>query len=304
MYTVGAAFTPIPTMHRWSSAPRWQARRNSRGLDPDQRAWLHEVRWRRMPVSRRQVAGVVAATLLLHLLAMLGASYTMRVQPASVHQQAQQRVIQVELIEKQRAPAPSPPPPQVLPDMQVRAPQASQPRAVRKLPEVKPPAAAEAPNPQATAAELFDSQGKVVLPAAAASTARVAPDYQAGILHSRNKPAQPQSPIKYTPTRFDKDWVPDGENVLQSAVRKTTVVGTVLKLPGGYKVKCGVAILALGGGCGIASPEQLSAPLHVEFKRNNLPSATPLIKPAPASSSAKPAAPSSALPSPAPETSR
>lgn len=301
MYSAGAASTPIPHIHRWSSASRWQARQESHGLDPAQRAWLREARLRKVPVARGRIAAVMAATLLLHLLAMLGASYNMRMHPIVATPVSQQRVIRVELIEKVPAPVPSPPVPQALPDMQVRAPQAPKARPVREKIVAKPPPVDEAPNPQATAAALFDRQGEVILPAGAVTTAEVEPGYQAGILNSRNKRAEPQSPIEYMPTRFEKDWVPEGEGVLQSAVRKTLVEGTVMKLPGGTRVKCVFSPLALAGGCGLAAPEQLSAPLHVDFKRNNLPSATSLIKPAPASSSAEPAKASSVKTSPAPE---
>ena len=296
MYTVGAASTPIPRIHRWSSAPRWQARPQARGMDPAQRVWLHDVRWRQMPVSRRQVASVVAASVLLHLLALLGMSHSLRSYPLAMTPVAQQQVMQVELIEHAPAAAPSPPPPQVLPNMQVQAPHAVAPARARAKPVVKPPPVDEAPNPQATAAELFDSKGEVILPAGSLSTATPASEYQAGILNSRNRPAQPQNPIDYKPTRFEKDWVPDGENPLQAAVRKTLLEGTVVTLPGGTRVKCALSPLALAGGCGLAGPEQMSAPLHVEFKRNNLPSATPLIKPSEATSSAKPAVAGSAEP--------
>lgn len=300
MYSVGAASTPIPKIHRWSAAPRWQTRSELRGVDPAQRAWLHEVRWRKMPVSRRQVAAVVLATGLLHLLAFIGASYNMRLHPVIATPVAQQHVIQVDLIENRPAPPPSPPPSQVLPDMLVRAPQpaAQSPRA-REERVITPPPVEVAQNPQATAAALFDDQGDIIMPAGAATTTKPEPDYQAGILQSRNKPAQPQSPIKYKPTRFEKDWVPEGESPLQSAVRKTLVEGTVMKLPGGTRVKCVFSPLALAGGCGLAPPEQLSAPLHVEFKRNNLPSATPLVKPAPTSSSDEPAKAGNTSPTPA-----
>ncbi len=293
MYTIGAASTPIPRIHRWSSAPRWQARPQSRGMDAVQRDWLHHVRWRQMPVSRRQVVGVGVASVLLHLLALLGMSHSLRSYPLAVNSAAQQQVMQVELIERAPSAAPSPPPPQVLPDLQVRAPRAAAPARTRVKPVVKPPPVDEAPNPQATAAELFDSKGQVILPAGSVSTAKPAAEYQAGILNSRNKPAQPQSPIDYKPTRFEKDWAPDGESVLHSAVRKTLLEGTVVTLPGGTRVRCALSPLALAGGCGLAGPEQMSAPLHVEFKRNNLPTATPLIKPSEAASSAKPAKPSS-----------
>ncbi len=301
MYSVRAASTPIPHIHRWSAAPRWQARAESHGLDPTQRTWLREARSRKVPVARGQIAGIIAATLFLHLLAMLGASYNMRLQPVVATPRVQQRVIRVELIENVPVSAPSPPPPQVLPVMQVRAPQAPQARPIREKSTVKPPPVDELPNPRATAAKLFDQRGEVILPTGALTTTEVEPGYQSGILHSRDKPGEPQSPLEYTPTRFEKDWVPDGENALQSAVRKTLVEGTVMKLPGGTRVKCVFSPLALVGACGFAAPEQLSAPLHVEFDRNNLPSATPLVKPAPAASSDEPAKSSSVKPSPTSE---
>ena len=300
MHSLGAASTPIPPIHRWSSVPRWRKSAAARGLDPAQRAYLHDVRWRRLPASRAEVALVLAATLLLHALAMIGASYNMRVRPMAAAPTVQRHVIQVELIERSPAAAPSPPPPQKLPDMQVRAPgrPATETRSAPEPVAPPPPPVQEAPNPKAAAAELFDRRGRVILPAGAASSGSGTPEYQAGILHSDSKPAEPQSPIKYKPTRFEKDWAPANENVLQKAVRKTLIEGTVMKLPGGVRVKCALSPLALAGGCGLTGPEQLSAPLHVEFKRNNLPSATPLIKPTEASSSPGPAQATSVAPVP------
>lgn len=67
--------------------------------------------------------------------------------------------------------------------------------------------------------ELFDKQGRVVMPAIAADdpaafgARKPAPDY-------RPDPMSHESPLPYQPTRFDRDWKPDGETLLGEWVRK------------------------------------------------------------------------------------
>jgi hypothetical protein len=60
-------------------------------------------------------------------------------------------------------------------------------------------------------------------------------------------------PIDYTPTRFDKFWVPS-ETLLQNWVRRN-IREVAIPIPGtSKKIRCVVSLLQLGGGCGIDDP--------------------------------------------------
>jgi hypothetical protein len=61
-------------------------------------------------------------------------------------------------------------------------------------------------------------------------------------------------PIDYTPTRFDKFWVPS-ETLLQNWVRRN-IREVAIPIPGtSKKIRCVVSLLQLGGGCGIDDPD-------------------------------------------------
>ncbi|MCJ0824729.1 hypothetical protein MQC88_01935 [Luteimonas sp. 50] len=60
-------------------------------------------------------------------------------------------------------------------------------------------------------------------------------------------------PINYTPTRFDKFWVPS-ETLLENWVRRN-IREIAIPIPGSSKkLRCVVSLLQLGGGCGIEDP--------------------------------------------------
>ncbi|MDN5782073.1 MAG: hypothetical protein L0H23_08645 [Luteimonas sp.] len=60
-------------------------------------------------------------------------------------------------------------------------------------------------------------------------------------------------PIGYTPTTFDKFWVPN-ETLLQEWVRRS-IKEVLIPIPGtSKKIKCSVVLLALGGACDITDP--------------------------------------------------
>ncbi len=63
--------------------------------------------------------------------------------------------------------------------------------------------------------------------------------------------------LEYRSTRFDADWQGDRprlERILETAVEKSTV-SVKIPIPGrpGAYLRCGIAILALGGGCGFTA---------------------------------------------------
>jgi hypothetical protein len=63
-----------------------------------------------------------------------------------------------------------------------------------------------------------------------------------------------RAPNDYTPTRFDKVWVPS-ETLLEEWVRRN-VRSVSIPIPGtSKKLKCTVSLLQLGGGCTISDPD-------------------------------------------------
>lgn len=79
-------------------------------------------------------------------------------------------------------------------------------------------------------------------------------------------------PTDYTPTSFDKFWVPS-ESLLQEWVRRS-IKEVLIPIPGTSKtITCSVVLLALGGSCGISDPnlQEVEAtarkPPDVPFKR-------------------------------------
>lgn len=79
-------------------------------------------------------------------------------------------------------------------------------------------------------------------------------------------------PIGYEPTAFDRFWVPH-ENLLEEWVRRS-IKEVLIPIPGtGKRIKCTVAMLMLGGACGISDPNMLDVeaearkPPDVPFKR-------------------------------------
>ncbi|WP_298579955.1 hypothetical protein [uncultured Luteimonas sp.] len=78
-------------------------------------------------------------------------------------------------------------------------------------------------------------------------------------------------PIGYEPTAFDRFWVPH-ENLLEEWVRRS-IKEVLIPIPGtGKRIKCSVAMLMLGGACGISDPNMLDVeaearkPPDVPFK--------------------------------------
>jgi hypothetical protein len=99
---------------------------------------------------------------------------------------------------------------------------------------------------------LFDKSGQPLLPASATST-RPQPeaDYVQRMPTDGDNVMQHSTPVKYTPTRFDKDWhrTSSVDGALQKAVDATTVKKT-FTLPGGVHIHCAVSVAMLAGGCG------------------------------------------------------
>ncbi|GLQ95788.1 hypothetical protein GCM10007863_02060 [Dyella mobilis] len=103
---------------------------------------------------------------------------------------------------------------------------------------------------------------------------------------------------KYTPTRFDQYWTPEGESsvdtALRHAVEKTTVSHT-FNLPKGVRIKCAVTPLLPSALFGCTNPDPPAAPLPQKiYDRLNLPTANasvPKVAPAASATQASSVAP-------------
>ncbi|HEY8683413.1 MAG TPA: hypothetical protein VIM06_09595, partial [Rhodanobacter sp.] len=96
--------------------------------------------------------------------------------------------------------------------------------------------------------------------------------------------------IGYRPTRFDKDWTPEGESsvdtALRHAVEKTTVAHT-FHLPRGVRVECAVHPLLPIALFSCRNPDPPPVPVDSKvYDRLHLAPANPLVPPAPASTPA------------------
>jgi len=101
--------------------------------------------------------------------------------------------------------------------------------------------------------------------------------------------------IGYRATRFDKDWTPDGESsidtALRHAVEKTTARHT-FHLPRGIRVECAVMPLLPIALLGCGNPDAPAEPLDPEiYKRLNAPPPKPLAPPPPPAASVAAPAP-------------
>ena len=99
---------------------------------------------------------------------------------------------------------------------------------------------------QRGASSLFDEDGRPRIPPAVV-TENITDLDRAGTWLKR-------PPNDYTPTIFDRYWLP-GESLLQEWVRRG-IREVSIPVPGSSKkIRCVVSILQLGGGCGVTDPD-------------------------------------------------
>ena len=122
---------------------------------------------------------------------------------------------------------------------------------------------------------LFDAEGR---PRLAGNTGRVGGGLPPGTITEDYEKIDrmgtwlKRPPIGYEPTAFDRFWVPH-ENLLEEWVRRS-IKEVLIPIPGtGKRIRCTVAMLMLGGACGITDPNMLdidadaTKPPDVPFKR-------------------------------------
>ncbi len=250
-------------------------------IDAPTRALLHQMRWRQAPRERLPVVLGVALVVFLHLVIFIAARLGMQPHAPEALQNPRDSALQVRLIDR---PPPltaevEPPPPPEIPVPRNTPPRTAAEHRAPPPPQPAPPREAPAPGAmQATlgppAPRLFDN-GQVKLAPAPASTART-PDFVAQRPQGDDKVMKHDQPLKYTETRFDADWTPVRENILQEGLRKTFEAVTVKKtfdLGNGARVNCGFAIIFLS--CGGDPPPP--PPKKDGDKRLNMPPANPLV---------------------------
>lgn len=191
-------------------------------------------------------------------------------------------------------PPPSPPPQRTL----VPPPRAVAPSRVQRMPprerrasdalqavEVAPRPATPTPDAATASAtvSLFDDSGNIVVPDAAIeelqrniSDDRVF-DYQIAGLAKAASTFDRKSPLVYEPSRFEAGMRPTQDmltELLDRAVAATTM-SVSIPIPGDQyrRIECKVAVLAMGGGCGMTGftgyveeddPDTLSAAEEAE----------------------------------------
>jgi hypothetical protein len=218
---------------------------------------LRQLRWRAPPRDRRRLWLALAVVLLLHGWFGWVIWQQMRPAPVAPITSAQPaEVMEVRFIphssHAQVSPAPAVP---NLPPLQAPA-KAAPPRPhppvhaepvakdamTIRLPEAR---AAQAPSPK-----LFDKTGQAILPTSATSVP-AAPEaaYIQRMPTDSDKVMQHTTPVKYAPTRFEKDWHRTDvvDDTLQKAVDATTAKHT-FNLPRGIHIHCSIGLTS--GGCG------------------------------------------------------
>ncbi|MBD8872299.1 hypothetical protein IHE47_05640 [Rhodanobacter sp. DHB23] len=209
---------------------------------------MRQSRWREPTYGRGLAWWVLAVVALLHLVFAVLTWWAMRppAPSAGAPSAAADDVLEVRFISVAGKPVAKAPPPMALPPPAIHAP--AKRASGKGAPSVQPPA----PAPAASVARprLFDSNGMPILPAASSSAPP--PEYVQRMPQGDERIMQHTNPVKYQPTRFDKDWGHGGnpiDDALQKAVDKTTVKHT-FDLGHGIHIHCGISLAALAGGCG------------------------------------------------------
>jgi len=243
--------------HRWTSQGYDQPDHGLTPLDGPTLAVLRQLRWRKSPPHDRRLLWLaLAVAALLHVLFVwvIWKEMQPRPVPTVVHMRLDE--MQVRFITRAPPTVVQPPPaPPALP---------SRPRVAPKhAPVSKQTMTVQLPASSSSAAlpQLFDKEGRALLPATASSaSATPEPGYVQRMPQGDTRIMQDRDVVKYQSTRFNGDWIGGNpvDRALQKAVDKTTVTHT-FNLPGGVRIHCGVSLAMLAGGCGGDPPPPPSA---------------------------------------------
>jgi hypothetical protein len=247
---------------------------------------LHQLRWRKAPRDHRRLWVALAIALILHVIFVTIVWYEMKpgVRQLEAIQVQPETAIQVRLIFHTSVGPHAPPPPATPPPRSAREPVSKNAMTVH-LPEPAPTLASIPPPASASSASqptLFDRTGRIILPANASSApAAPAEEYVQRAPQGDTQIMRDRDPVKYKPTALDPYWRKNTnaiDDALQKAVEKTTVTKTI-ELPKGIRIRCGISLAALSGGCGGADPPPPPPSTDGDERLNMAPA--PLVKSAP-----------------------
>lgn len=219
---------------------------------------------RRELVQRRRV---FVAVFVAHALVLVAMLVPIRREAEVVEPGLRVEFIMIPRTQSPTPPSPMParvrPPPHVSPPPpRVARPRSTALQAVDVAPRDAESMTAEAPAQPATAARLFDDSGSIVLPEGAfealqknISDDRVF-DYQIAGLAKAKTAFDRRPPLVYEPSLFESGMKPT-RGLLTDVLEIAVSAGTLdisIPFPGdpSRKIVCSVAVLALGGSCGIA----------------------------------------------------
>lgn len=262
-----------------------RGRESLRVYDAGDRDWLREVRWRRDDAPAPHQRRVLLAVLLAHLVLVLVVRDAMFVDVPAPVAAPKEQVLEVvfgtpadptrAMSALETLPLPQTEPVrEVVVPVRAREPLVAPPPSrvqaapvVRVEPTVAPTddSAMSArfiepePPKETTPLRLFNSDGSVHVSTEMleAIDSKPQPGYSPPAV-KQPELMRHESPVSYTPTRFDRYWAPPNETILQEFFRKSTVEKK-FKTPWGTTVQC--AWMLFMGGCGWgAGPTPLKNP--------------------------------------------
>ncbi|TCV93976.1 hypothetical protein EC912_104172 [Luteibacter rhizovicinus] len=271
-------------------------------LDGATRDLLHGMRWRKPPRDPFRFGVAFALALIFHIVLIFVVRYEMQPQPIVPAEVpvSDEDVLQVRLLDAPRPPpaAQVVTPPPTEPPPKVSSPEATRP-APKPVPHREAPAKdamtatveAPAPAPATSVApklNIYGTDGSITLtPETKGSQPK--PDYVQPHPTGDSQIMEHKTAVKYTETRFEKDWAPRDENVINKGLRKAmekTTVKSTMNLPGGARLHCSTVFFVLPVGCG-GDPPPPPSKKDGDVRLNMAP-ANPLVKDLPDDPNAPP----------------
>lgn len=260
----GKAPPPFVESHRLT--PDTSSR--GRGLvpiDASTIAALHAIGRRPPPRDRLRFTLALVLALVFHILLIVLMRYEMLPRPLEgfAIPRDKDEVMEVRFIEP-TPPAPAvanvpPPPPVAEPPPKVRSREATRPEPPRPKEEPAPQAETPPPPPQLN---LFGKDGSIAMPKAGAGNGTTQASFVPRAPTGDSQIMSHKTTVTYKETRFEKDWAPRDENIVNGGLRKAMEKTTLKKtfdLGHGVRVKCATVFLVLPVGCGGEDPSKASS---------------------------------------------